>query len=164
MLDDEALGPFSNHADLDALAHRFFRQFSRTEYALKATGLMKRPTGSAEADWQAFGNEIDQAFLAIRNQREELREACDYMLNRPPKKQVAKDGNLSWSDRKPEAKTETALLLQYVCRVRNNLFHGGKFNGQWFDPERSEELLRHALTILGHSVPQSQRVLAAYTH
>ncbi len=158
------MGPFSDHANLDALAHRFFRQFSRTEYALKAVGLMTRPTGRAEADWKAFGDEIDQAFLALRAERDDLRTACDYMLNRPPKKQVARDGRLEWSDSSPQATTETALLLQYVCRVRNNLFHGGKFNGRWFDPERSEELISHALTILGFSIQQSPKVLEAFTH
>lgn len=164
MLDNQPMGPFTSLPVLDDLAHRFFRQFSRTEYALKAVGHLKSPNGAAVADWKAFGDCINTSFLSLRQQRDDLRDACDYMIGHPPRKQIALNGELQWSDNKPDAETETSLLLQYVCRVRNNLFHGGKFSGRWIDPERSELLLRHALTILGHSVTRSPKVLAAYNH
>ena len=34
--------------------------------------------------------------------------------------------------------------------MRNNLYHGAKFNGTWFDPQRSERLLGHGLVVLEH--------------
>lgn len=79
---------------------------------------------------------------------ESVANAIDYILGYPPKKQVIRDGALEWDDATPNASSSSDLILLYVRRVRNNLFHGGKFNGRWFDPERSEELLRHSLTIL----------------
>jgi hypothetical protein len=43
------------------------------------------------------------------------------------------------------------------------MFHGGKFNPDWFDPERSEQLLlRHSLVILNESVRASDRLRQAY--
>jgi hypothetical protein len=164
MLDDQPLGPFTNHRELDQLAYQFFRQFSRSEYALKTVGHLKRPDGVAEADWKGFGDSVDEALHTVLRTHDDLREACSYLLDMPPKKQVVRGGQLGWDDGKPDAKTDSSLLLQYVCRVRNNLFHGGKFNGQWFEPERSELLLQHSLTVPGYSVAQSPGVLEAYTH
>jgi len=57
---------------------------------------------------------------------------------------------------------QSDLVLQYVRRVRNNLFHGGKFNGRWFEPERSAELLIHCLTILNACLEVSPEVGEAY--
>jgi len=41
-------------------------------------------------------------------------------------------------------------------------FHGGKFNGRFFDPERSSELLEHSITILMASILISRDMLEAY--
>lgn len=71
-----------------------------------------------------------------------------YILDHPPKKQIIADGVLTWSVSAPDTDLRSDRVLIYVRRVRNNLFHGGKFNGRWFEPERSELLLRHSLTIL----------------
>jgi hypothetical protein len=64
------------------------------------------------------------------------------------KKQTIADGILAWNDSVPNTDSESDRVLIYVRRVRNNLFHGGKFNGRWFEPERSELLLGHCLTVL----------------
>jgi len=53
-----------------------------------------------------------------------------------------------WLEKLPSFRHRAELILLLVCWVRNNFFHGGKFNGNWFEPERSEQLIRHALTIL----------------
>lgn len=53
-------------------------------------------------------------------------------------------------------------MLLYVRRVRNNLFHGGKFNGRRFAPERSELLLRHSLTIHRACIDASEDVHQAF--
>jgi hypothetical protein len=44
--------------------------------------------------------------------------------------------------------TRIELILLWVRRVRNNLFHGGKFNGHWFQPERSEQLITASLVVI----------------
>jgi len=56
-----------------------------------------------------------------------------------PKKQVYSNKALQWNDVAQEAENENDLILLYVRRLRNNLFHGGKFDGRFFDPERSRE-------------------------
>lgn len=55
-----------------------------------------------------------------------------------------------------------AIVLLLICRVRNNLFHGGKFNGRWFEPQRSEELMRYALIILRACGQSHDKVSNAY--
>ena len=39
-------------------------------------------------------------------------------------------------------------LFGHLRRVRNNLYHGGKFNGRWIAPDRSRDLIAHSLTLL----------------
>ncbi|MBK0795138.1 hypothetical protein GZV14_28120, partial [Escherichia coli O25b:H4-ST131] len=57
------------------------------------------------------------------------------------------DDSLVWDDSLPQEKDLAKFLFLLIRRVRNNLFHGGKFNGKWFEPERSEALLQHGLVI-----------------
>ena len=78
----------------------------------------------------------------------ELQSAIAFMLKESPKKQVNVDNLIEWDSTPPNAANQAELLLRYICRVRNNLFHGGKFNGHWFQPERSGELMRASLIIL----------------
>lgn len=84
------------------------------------------------------------------------------MLRHPPKKQVYVDDALQWRVVSPKAKNENDLIFLYVRRVRNNLFHGGKFNGRFFDPERSRELLEYSITILMAAIVMSPLMLEAY--
>ncbi|MBM3603933.1 MAG: hypothetical protein FJX25_04060 [Alphaproteobacteria bacterium] len=88
--------------------------------------------------------------------------AIAYILGRPPKKQVYVDKVLQWRVVTPQAENENDLIFLYVRRVRNNLFHGGKFNGRFFDPERSSELLEHSITILMAAIFISRNMLEAY--
>lgn len=62
----------------------------------------------------------------------------------------------------PNTDLRSDLVLLYVRRIRNNLFHGGKFNGHWFEPKRSEELLRHSLTILRGCLAASKEVRGTF--
>lgn len=162
LMSEHDLGPFSDHPVLDEMANRFFRQFSRMEYALKAARFLKRNDGLAEASWTSFGDEIDQRFLGSVDKDEQLRAAYDYIMSSPPKKQMAREGRLEWTEAKPDANSTTSLLLQYVSRTRNNLFHGGKFSSGWLDPHRSEQLLGHALTVLDSCIDILPDVSAAY--
>ena len=158
------LGPFSDHPELDALAHALFRQFSRMEYALKAAGRLANPDGDAKANWTRFASEIDEEFTQLVARDDELRHAVGYIEGHPPKKQIVSNNVLSWSTAAPSANTSTGAIMLYVARVRNNLFHGGKFCGRWLDPERSEELLRACLTVLDRCLALSPEVREAYEH
>lgn len=144
---------------LNRLASELFRTFSRMEYSLKATGFFCGGS-EAKADWRRFASSIEAKLS--NPDTDELREAIEYILHNPPKKQVTKDNLLAWSDAPPDANSKADLILLYVRRVRNNLFHGGKFNGRWFAPERSHELLRCSLIILRACLEAAPQVAAAY--
>tara|TARA_R110002124_G_scaffold86074_1_gene222852 strand:+ start:676 stop:1134 length:459 start_codon:yes stop_codon:yes gene_type:complete len=130
---------------LDDLAFEFFKEFARAEYALKASGFHKGE-GNAEANWPDFAEQVEP--LIQNPSSEALEDAINFILQTPPKKQVIQEGVIQWSESPPNHPVKAENLLIYVRRVRNNLFHGGKFNGHWFAPERSEALLRHCLVIL----------------
>ena len=133
-------------SELDQLAFEFFKVFSRLEYALKASGFLCNEN-DAKADWRLFANQVES--LIQQPNSLELQEAVDFVFDFPPKKQVVNDERkLDWSESKPSESIKAQKLLIYVRRVRNNLFHGGKFNGHWFEPERSEKLIRCSLVIL----------------
>lgn len=126
-------------------AARLFKTFARFEYALKAANF-HHGDGAAQPNWTAFAASICDDFDAVDD--EGFAEALAYFREQPPKKQVIVDGVLDWDESPVQGASEADRILIYVRRVRNNLFHGGKFNGRWFEPQRSAELLRHSMTIL----------------
>lgn len=132
--------------DLDKLAFSFFKLFAQYEYALKAMQYAQSGAGGqAEPQWDRFSNEIGR--LVLDDANGELLDAINYLFDHPPKKQILQNGVLSWQnvnnvERSPQ------ILFSHIRRVRNNLYHGGKFNGRWFDPDRSEELISKSLLVL----------------
>ena len=147
--------------NLDALAFEFFREFARCEYCLKVVGLREPNRRDPTADWGAFASEIRPTLEGPHAAK--LQASVQYYIDHPPKKQIQQaDGLLGWSDVLPDHKHQAELILRLVCRVRNNLFHGGKFNGHWFEPQCSEDLLSHALVILNACVESHQAVRDAY--
>lgn len=142
--------------ELDGLAFRFLKKFARIECALKASGF-HNGNGDAKANWDTFANSVSGK-LELDPQ---LKDAIDYISKTPPKKQIIKDDLLQWSSPNPNA-NKTHELLLCVRRVRNNLFHGGKFNGHWFAPERSKELIEHSLNILDACLRHSEKLQIAY--
>jgi hypothetical protein len=126
----------------------FLGVFARSEYALKAAGFARGDERQAEADWDAFAQAIADDFDLSKNHN--LRAAVDYLLTKPPKKQVLKNKSLQFFDAPPDKNQRRAQqVLLMVRRVRNNLFHGGKFlpvpTG---DPDRDKLLIQHSLTVL----------------
>ena len=149
----------ARHQHLDDLAGKLFHVFSRTEYALKASGFNKGD-GAAEANWRNFALAVEA--LIANPPSPDLQGAIDFFFNAPPKRQVIISGVIQWEISEPQTNSRADKLLVYVRRVRNTLFHGGKFNGHWFDPERSEPLLRHGLTILTACVESVPSVRDAF--
>lgn len=144
---------------LDRLATELFRTFARFEYALKAAGF-HNGDGRAQANWRSFAETVTELF--DDPQEDSVKHAIAYMLEYPPNKQVVKDGALGWDAAVPQTDLQSDRVLLYVRRVRNNLFHGGKFNGRWLAPQRSSELLQHSLTILHACLAASKQVNEAY--
>lgn len=146
--------------ELDQLSFKLFETFARCEYALKAAEFRTGNHNRVEADWTRFAGEVADA---LENPPDAaLAAAIAYIGEHPPRKQVLRDGALDWSDTPPDSENDIDLLLAYVRRVRNNLFHGGKFNGRWLEPQRSEELLTHCLVILNAVVGAHPGVREAY--
>lgn len=144
---------------LDDLGYEFFREFARYEYCLKAIGLLEG-TRAAKASWSKYAAEVTQ--IIDLPQSPDLMESINYFMEYPPKKQIVRDGVLTWDDTLPAHSSKAELILLLICRVRNNLFHGGKFNGRWFEPQRSEELMRYALIILRACGQSHDKVSNAY--
>ncbi len=132
--------------DLDKLAYRFFKLFAQYEYALKAMGYGRAGRAdTAEPDWDRFANEVGVALFESQDQA--VIAARTYLLSEPPRRQVWINGSVEWA---AVASTERSvqMLFAHIRRVRNNLYHGGKFNGRWIDPDRSEELISKSLVLL----------------
>ena len=139
----------------------FFLVLSRMEYALKATGFLLGSERGVKPNWDNFAQEIRDSFNKELNL--ELLKACNYYLNNPPEKQVVIDGSLYWSALMPNNPSEIEQLLILVRRVRNNLFHGGKYNRQGSDETaRNESLLRYGITIVKASAALMRNVDDAY--
>lgn len=145
--------------ELDELCFSFFREFARCEYCLKATGFRK-PGRDAMADWGAFSVEVRHLLDAPSS--EPLTSAVAYYLAHPPRKQVIEGGVLAWDPVLPDHASQAELVLRLIGRVRNNLFHGGKFNDRFFDPQRSEDLLNHGLEILEACIKGHPKIYEAY--
>lgn len=142
------------------LATELFRVFAQFEYCLKVTGYcVAGPGDAAHPDWTRFARELPPL---SGEAGADVVAAIAYILGRPPKKQVYVDKVLQWRVVAPQAENENDLIFLYVRRVRNNLFHGGKFNGRFFDPERSSELLEHSIMILMAAIFISRDMLEAY--
>lgn len=149
----------ASYKNPDELAAEMFRVFSRTEYALKASGFNKGD-GEAKADWRAFALAIEA--VVANPPSTALQEAIDFFFNAPPKRQIIIGGVIQWQISEPQTNSRADKLLIYVRRVRNNLFHGGKFNDHWFEPMRAQPLLQHSLTVLNACIESVPRVREAY--
>ncbi len=160
--------PSTGHTHVDgALLLEFFLCFSRFEYALKASGFFQRPTdirqgGSvppdAKPDWDRFAVSLRSGFDKAAHH--ELTNACDYILENPPMKQVVVNDSLLWeAPLRPSGQSDVEFLVRMVRSIRNNLFHGGKYSDIELreNTDRTEKLLRSALIILNeclHLCPQ----------
>lgn len=141
----------------------FFLRFSRFEFALKVTGYATGSESRVDPDWTRFAKDIQEIFDWNRDPA--LVEACELYIYTPPQKQVLVNGELAWSTTLPGQWSEhsVAFLLELVRRVRNNLFHGGKYNGQFHEETaRNEALLAGGLRILQECLQASDEVRKAY--
>ena len=143
------------------LLFKFFVVFSKFEFALKNSPFLRGDESRAEPDWECFAASLRCSFQASTSLQ--LKEACEYLLSNPPKKQVKVNDRLAWSSNDPDSLSEVERLLLLVRRVRNNLFHGGKFSAEGFeDTSRQERLLKGALMILAECLRLSPEVRSLY--
>ena len=139
--------------DFDGLCliNEFFITFSRFECALKASGFANGNVDKVEPNWDTFTSSIKQSF--DNNQRTEpINIAIEYLSNNPPKIQNYENDQLGWRKRDFQNNVPLINKLSLSIRdVRNNLFHGGKFNGNYEkDVSRNYKLLKYSIEILNH--------------
>ncbi len=139
----------------------FFLTFARFEFALKAAGFVRGGLQGARPDWDSFGRSLD---LHTARLDRNCAAAVEYFSLHPPWRQVVTANRLAWDSAVRFAPVERMeQVLELVRRVRNNLFHGGKFSdGVHNDPGRNELLLRHSLAVLHRCLELSPSVAADY--
>ena len=134
----------------DELIMRFFKVFSRAEYALKNAGLYKGEKINAFPDWVSFADKIDKKFLALTE--ENIINARTYLWDNPPKKQKINSDGLFFDDFEIDKEQQkTNALFSMVHVVRNNLFHGGKHTPKTAEvnnTERNQKLLESSIIII----------------
>ena len=137
----------------------FLAVFSRVEYSLKETIIYASGDSNVvNASWDTFANDIDEIFLSVDNLK--LKQAIKYLLENPPKKQVLENGELLFKESEidnNQKKTQQVLLM--VRRVRNNLFHGGKYG---VNNDRDEKLIEYSLKVLTECVKIKSNVFSFY--
>ena len=130
------------------LVFDFIWFYSVFECALKQEGYLKSQKGIANADWKKFTIDIKDSFSKI--EKDSFKKAIEYISENPPKQQYIQYSKLKWRNLniKDKFSNEERVLLM-VKTIRNNLFHGGKYQeGQILEVERSSELINAALEIL----------------
>ena len=156
-------------ADKDLLLN-FILTFSCFEFALKSSGLYKPPgrnddpnTGyRAEPDWDSFARSLRGRFQTASSPH--LAIACEYLLMNPPWREVVANGVLMWDAAAvSDTLSDVEKLIWYIRRIRNNLFHGGKFSTlPVSDRRRNSELMEYSLVVLRECLRLSNPVRAEY--
>lgn len=142
------------------LVYKFFITFSLFEKALKEFGFRHVHTNEdIQPDWASFATKINEKFTSTRKSpdHQELETAVEYLLKKPPKKQVFRGGLIQFVECGRSDESDTVWLSVLIRRVRNNLFHGAKFS---YDRPRDSLLLQYSLTILeawANSYPDIQK-------
>jgi hypothetical protein len=145
---------------------RFFAVFSRFEYALKASGFVKKGrSGEALPDWESYATDLRGKFAEVGDER--FKSACVYFAQRPPNTQVLTSRGLGWRiNPRRQDDFDEKYLLRLVRAVRHNLFHGGKYPREGLVPDvaRNRELLEAGISVLQWCLALSPNVKEAYEH
>ena len=153
------MSPFDGLQMPARLACDFFAVFSRFEFALKDSGYYYvNRRGRAAADWDRYFSLANATVLDDADS--ELFESVQYLMAEPPQVQVAPD---QWDQNVPlrGGPGSIGTALDAACRVRNNLFHGGKHTPH-SPPGRDEKLVRSSLCLLRACLKQDRQLAAAY--
>lgn len=141
---------------LEKAACEYFLLVSRLEYALKNGGFCKSgQDDAASPDWEKFIRDVS---LDIDNLSKD--EDIKYFLNNPPKKQLYKDNELSYSPPQNISDTDKQGMLQACLTIRNNIFHGAKHSDS--SEQRNNRLISAATKILKAASESEDKVKQAF--
>ena len=135
-------------------AIEFFAVFSRFESALKCNECIKRnkriKNDRVEPNWDDYANYLEKP--EKNDMKKEIEEAAKiYLWKEPPQKQIVENGKIKWITAQTSEKNTISKTFDLIKIVRNNLFHGGKYEfGQdaLFTKRRDEDLVQACLKIL----------------
>ena len=117
-----------------------------------------------KADWGRFGKQIDEKFRG--NPNEKIADAIEYLLKHPPRKQILSEKVVEFQDCPPTENFRQAVqVLLMVRRVRNNLFHGGKYlpDGET-EAGRNKRLVACSMQVLEYCLDMDPQVRVSYEH
>lgn len=141
----------------------FFAIFARFEYALKACGFAHAQKKYVEPDWEKFIKEVEKYSTPATDQ---LVAAVRYLVDEPPKGQILKENRATYeaTAKEPSGKTELAKAVRSAKRVRNNLFHGGKYMGASESSVRNRRLLESSIVVLSAAIHAVDGLRFEYEH
>lgn len=145
--------------ELENLGFKFFKIFSRLEYALKYNGKIQQNTSEVKPNWHYFNTTLNA--IIDSEQDTVVKEAIEFISNNPPNKQCVENGQLIWKQTHEGQRVNASVLITFITRVRNNLFHGGKY-GTWYEKERASGLLENCITILNYLINHDSDIKEAY--
>jgi hypothetical protein len=135
--------PFDSTSDYHSLASTFLLVFSRFEFALKSKGYATMQGPRLMVKWRKFEDENSSAFDTSQN------ATADYLplITSPPSRQTLDGDVFGWNEEPPRVPSDADLkwLLEMVYRVRNNLFHGGKWPT---DGNHSADLIKSSMLVI----------------
>lgn len=130
----------------------FLITFSRFECALKSSVKYLQSNAIAMADWSEFGKTQSYKFIDVYK---DLDKEIDYIFQRPPKYQKKVGDKIEWVEQHKNMNNGCLCkLIQHIKDIRNNLFHGGKFESVKYnsvdstDISRDIELISNAIKII----------------
>jgi hypothetical protein len=136
---------------------RFFYFFSKLEHALKRNEFLIKNQADAKADWDTFADKLGNEFF----QKIKAEHDIQILFKVPPRKQINNAGTLDWKD---EASPQNVKdLFVALRRVRNNLFHGGKYPyAPVEEPSRNDKLLRACLFVMESVINENTNIRATF--
>jgi hypothetical protein len=141
----------------------FFIGFSRFEFALKSANFLNGNGNRFSPNWDTFVGTIRDNFDQTRTQI--LDTAVNYIINSPPTIQSLDNGVLLWVARQNQNEPLVNRLKTHICDIRNNLFHGGKFNTTYqHEITRNTELIKSATVILNEWLFLSPQLHQEFSH
>ena len=134
------------------LVIEFFILYSRFEFSLKTIGYLrtdKCANKKALPAWRRFAADIKDKMRETETNKE-VKSAIDYLIEKPPKKELKTSDSKStrWEDVALEGASDLEKAIDACERIRNNLFHGGKYRYDEPDSGRDKKLIECALTFL----------------
>lgn len=134
----------------------FFATFSRIEFALKEIGYVRNERGIVSPAWWGFAEDMNGKVIVEPNS--ELANAINCLCEEPPMVQVSAH---NWQPAELHGQSLLEKAIDATCRVRHNLFHGGKHTPH-SPPGRDRKLVTSALCVLLACVGSCERLYEVY--